>query len=66
MIGRQGKGPTNSLGIYDREKCLEIIAYDVVQRDDSTQMFMIANVEFRKFVIEVSRVARKEVSMDTT
>jgi len=64
MIERQDKGLANSLGIYDREKCLEIFASDVVQRNDSTQMFMIANAELRKIVIEVSRVA-KEVSMDT-
>jgi hypothetical protein len=53
-IGRQGKGLTNLPRIYDREKRLEILAFDVVQGYDGMQRFMIANAKLAKFVIEVS------------
>ena len=55
----------NLPGIYDREKGFEILAFDVVQRYDSVQRFVIAYAKTGKFGIEVSRVARKEVSMNT-
>ena len=45
---------TNLPRIYDREKGLEILAFDVVQRYDSVQRFVIAYVKTGQFVIEVS------------
>lgn len=63
--GRQGKGFTKLPRIYDREKGFEILAFDVVQRYDGVQRFVIAYAKTGKFGIEVRGVAREEVSMNT-
>jgi len=52
--GRRGKGFTKLPGIYDREKGFEVLAFDVVQRYDGVERFVIAYAKTGKFVIEVS------------
>ena len=52
--GRRDKGFTNLPGIYDREKGFEILAFDVVQRYNSLQRFVVVYAKTGKFVIEVS------------
>lgn len=61
----QGKGFVNSRGIYDREKGFEIIAFDVTQRYDGVQGFVITDAELGKLGGEVDRVAREKVTMNT-
>jgi len=55
----------NSRGIYDGEKSLEIIAFDVTQRYDGVQRFVITDAELGKLGGEVGRVAREKVTMNT-
>ena len=43
----------NSPGIYNREKGFKILALDATQRYDSTQGFVITDVELAKFGGEV-------------
>ena len=64
-IGDRSKGFMNSLGIYDREKCFKVLVFNVTQRYDSTQRFVITDVELRKFGGEKDRVPREKVSMNT-
>jgi hypothetical protein len=55
----------NSLGIYDREKSFKVFAFDVTQRYESVQRFVIADAELRKLGGEVDRVPREKESMNT-
>ena len=64
-IGDRSKAFVNSLGIHDREKCFKVLAFDVTQGYDSTQRFVITDVELRKFGGEVDRVPREKISMNT-
>jgi len=51
-------------GIYDREKSFKVFAFDVTQRYESVQRFVIADAELRKLGGEVDRVPREEVPMN--
>jgi hypothetical protein len=53
-LGDWGKGLVNSLGINYREKCFKILAFDVTQRYDSIQRFVIADVKLRELGGEVN------------
>jgi hypothetical protein len=55
----------NSRGIYDGEKSFKIIAFDVTQRYDGVQRFVITDTELGKLGGEVDRVAREKVTMNT-
>lgn len=55
----------NSQGVYDGEKSFKIIAFDVTQRYDRVQRFVITDAELRKLGGEVDRVAREKVTMNT-
>ena len=55
----------NSLGIYDREKGIKILAFDVAQRYEVIQRFVVTNAELRELGGEVDRVPGEEVPMDT-
>ena len=50
---RQGKKFVNSLEICDREKGFKILALDATHRYDSTQGFVITDVELAKLGREV-------------
>lgn len=43
----------NSHGVYDGEKSFKIIAFDVTQRYDRVQRFVITDAELRKLGGEV-------------
>jgi hypothetical protein len=58
-------GLTNLLGIYDREKGLKISAFEVIQRYDSRERFVIADTKLGKSGGEIFRVTREKVTMDT-
>lgn len=55
----------NSRGIYDGEKSFKIIAFDVTQRYDGVQRFVVTDAELEKLGSEVDRVAREKVTMNT-
>jgi hypothetical protein len=55
----------NSRGIYDGEKSVKIIAFDVTQRYDCVQGFVITDAELGKLGGEEDRVAREKVTMNT-
>ena len=64
-LGERAKGFVNSLGIYDREKGIKILAFDVTQRYEVVQRFVITDAELRELGGEVDRVPGEEVPMDT-
>ena len=55
----------SSLGIYDREKGIKILAFDVAQRYEVIQRFVVTNAELRELGGEVDRVPGEEVPMYT-
>ena len=62
-LGDRVKALRTYLGYMTERKASK--SFDVVQRYDSVQRFVIAYAKMGQFVIEVSPVARKEVSMST-
>jgi hypothetical protein len=55
----------NSRGIYDGEEGFKITAFDVTQRYDCDQGFVITDTEVGKLGGEEDRVAREKVTMNT-
>jgi hypothetical protein len=55
----------DSRGIYDGEESFKIIAFDVTQRYDGVQRFVITDAELGKLGGEIDRVSRKKVTMNT-
>lgn len=55
----------NSRGIYDGEEGFKITTFDITQRYDSVQRFVITDAELGKLGGEEDRVAREEVTMNT-
>jgi hypothetical protein len=55
----------DSRGIYDGEKSFKIVAFDVTQRYDGVQRFVITDAELGKLGGKVDRVAREKVTMNT-